>query len=291
MSYGVVSIVLPTYNRAHLIGETIQSLINQSYSDWELLIEDDGSNDQTLQVVQSFHDPRISFETQEHIGKLGAIRNRGIKRAQGSFIAFMDSDDLWETEKLERQLRLFEQHPAAGFTFCNFNEFGPGAAQPPDRQFFVGPLFKDILLSGRFGICMPSLLFKNEVLKTTGLMNEDYSSGADIDFFFKLCFYFTGIFSNERLVNIRKHEQSSSQRFGEVVFHEHINMLENFSRHGWLSEREKNKLIQGLYYRLGLLQSRKGEKALARAAFCNALASNPFWWKPWGRWIQTWLPK
>lgn len=286
----LVSIVLPTYNRAHLIGETIESIIHQSYTKWELLIVDDGSTDHTHHVVESYHDPRIRVFKQNHIGKLGVVRNTGLRHANGTFIAFADSDDVWKVHKLERQLEMLEKYPAAEFIFSNFNEFGTGASQPPDRGFFVGRLFEDILLKGKFGVCMPSLLFKSIVLNTTGLMNETYFSGSDIDFFYRLCYHFTGIFDNERLVHIRKHTQSSSHGFGDVVFHEHISMLETFCQNSWISRSHKNKITQQLYYSMGLLQSRQGKTTMARISFHNALAVNPFWWKPWLRWLQTWVP-
>jgi len=99
-----ISIVMPTYNRASVIGETIQSIMNQTYGNWELIIVDDGSDDDTEKVVSRFNDQRIQFYKACRIGVNGKIKNIGLEKAHGELIAFMDSDDLWAETKLEKQV-------------------------------------------------------------------------------------------------------------------------------------------------------------------------------------------
>ena len=86
------SIIIPTYNRAHVLAKAIESVINQRYTNWELIIIDDGSNDNTREVVQQFNDPRINYVYQENTERSQA-RNNGIKLAKGLYICFLDSDD------------------------------------------------------------------------------------------------------------------------------------------------------------------------------------------------------
>ena len=112
-----VSVVVPTYNRAHLIGETIQSVIDQTYSNWELIIVDDGSEDDTKNIIDKFADKRIHYFAIDHCGIFGKVRNVGMQRANGDLIAFLDSDDLWKPNKLSFQLSLLKQDPDAGFIF------------------------------------------------------------------------------------------------------------------------------------------------------------------------------
>ena len=100
----LVSIIVPTYNRGHLIGETIQSVIDQSYKNWELIIVDDGSKDNTKERIEGFNDDRLRYYFIEHCGIIGAVRNRGMNNARGEYIAFLDSDDLWQPDKLDYQL-------------------------------------------------------------------------------------------------------------------------------------------------------------------------------------------
>src|SRR6478609_11561206 len=123
----LVSIIVPTYNRAHLIGETIQSVIDQSYKNWELIIVDDGSADNTNERIEKFNDKRIRFHRVEHSGVLGKVRNAGINFSKGELIAFLDSDDLWMPNKLEHQLSLMKDYPQASFIFGNGQQFGSRA--------------------------------------------------------------------------------------------------------------------------------------------------------------------
>ena len=102
-----VSVILPTYNRAQLIAQAIQSVLDQTYQDFELIIVDDGSKDETEEVVNSFDDERIRYARHEENKGANAARNTGIAMARGEYIAFQDSDDKWLPEKLERQMRIF----------------------------------------------------------------------------------------------------------------------------------------------------------------------------------------
>lgn len=99
-----VSIIMPAFNAAPWIGNSIESVLAQSFTDWHLYIIDDASTDNTAEVVARFDDPRISYLLQPENGGVAKARNRGITAAQGRYIAFLDSDDLWEPEKLELQL-------------------------------------------------------------------------------------------------------------------------------------------------------------------------------------------
>lgn len=103
-SQSLISVIIPTYNRAHIVGEAIDSVLGQTYPNVELIVVDDGSTDKTLDVLAGYGD-RIKVVAQKNGGP-AAARNRGLAEARGEFIAFQDSDDLWLPEKLERQLDL-----------------------------------------------------------------------------------------------------------------------------------------------------------------------------------------
>ncbi len=114
----LISIVMPAYNCEKYIENSIKSVINQTYSNWELIIIDDGSKDKTLEIIKNFQikDSRIkSYPNEKNIG-VSATRNRGIDLALGEWIAFLDSDDLWEPSKLEKQFELIKSKEAE-FTF------------------------------------------------------------------------------------------------------------------------------------------------------------------------------
>lgn len=103
-----VTIVIPTYNRRDLVREAIASVTAQSYTDFELIVVDDGSDDRTAEVVQQYAGIRYVYQPNRGVS---AARNAGVAVAQGELIAFLDSDDLWEPQKLEHQVALFAQHP------------------------------------------------------------------------------------------------------------------------------------------------------------------------------------
>jgi glycosyltransferase involved in cell wall biosynthesis len=103
-----VSIIMPAYNAAKTILESVQSVFEQTFSNWELLIINDGSKDNTLEVLSSLKDARIKILTQQNQG-VASARNHGLREARGRYIAFLDSDDLWLPSKLEKQIAIFEQ--------------------------------------------------------------------------------------------------------------------------------------------------------------------------------------
>ena len=101
---GLVSIIMPSWNTERFIAETIQSVIDQTYTNWELIIVDDCSMDNTDEVVASFKDERIKYFHNERNSGAALTRNRAMREAKGELIAFLDSDDLWTPEKLEHQI-------------------------------------------------------------------------------------------------------------------------------------------------------------------------------------------
>ena len=121
MIEGLVSIIMPSYNAARFIGESINSVLLQTYSNWELLIVDDCSKDNSVEVVRKFAniDKRVVlFSLEKNVGA-AAARNVAIEHAQGQYIAFLDSDDVWDEYKLEKQLAFMKQYSYA-YTFSNY---------------------------------------------------------------------------------------------------------------------------------------------------------------------------
>lgn len=111
-----VSVIIPTYNAEKYVADTVSSVLAQTYQDFEILIIDDGSPDKSVEVCQQFADSRIQIIRQPNRGLPGA-RNTGIRHAKGDFISFLDADDLWHPQKLEKQLQHFEHSPEVGISF------------------------------------------------------------------------------------------------------------------------------------------------------------------------------
>lgn len=117
----LVSIIMPSYNTGACIAETIRSVQAQTYENWELIIVDDCSTDDTDQVVAGFGDPRIRYFKNEVNSGAAVSRNRALREAKGRWIAFLDSDDIWLPEKLERQIT-FMQEKGYAFTYTEYSE-------------------------------------------------------------------------------------------------------------------------------------------------------------------------
>lgn len=113
----MVSIIVPTYNREKLLPRAVESVLRQTYQDWELLVVDDGSTDNTKEIIKKYCDKdcRIHYFHKENGGQ-GSARNLGIRNAQGTYVAFLDSDDEWLPEKLQEQVSVLEQH--GEYDFC-----------------------------------------------------------------------------------------------------------------------------------------------------------------------------
>lgn len=131
----LVSIIMPSYNTERYIGASIQSVLNQTYKEWELIIVDDCSTDRTDEIVASFSDPRIRYLKNEKNSGAAVSRNRALREAKGRWIAFLDSDDLWFPDKLERQIHFMEEN-GHKFTFTDYRIQYNGAWLP---YVYTGP--------------------------------------------------------------------------------------------------------------------------------------------------------
>lgn len=151
--YGLVSIVMPTWNCARFIGESIESVRRQSYRNWELLVVDDCSSDNTEEIVMSFGDSRIRYIRNAVNSGAAVSRNRALKEARGRWIAFLDSDDLWTADKLERQIA-FMVNNGYSFSYTNYSEVDEDTRET--GVCVSGP--RRISVCGMFNYCWPGCL-------------------------------------------------------------------------------------------------------------------------------------
>lgn len=132
----LVSIIMPSYNTACFIRESIQSVLDQTYQNWELIIVDDCSTDNTDEVVASIKDDRIKYFKNEKNSGAAVSRNRALSEAKGRWIAFLDSDDLWVPEKLEKQIQFMDENNYH-FSYTNYIEIDED--DHPNGTFVTGP--------------------------------------------------------------------------------------------------------------------------------------------------------
>src|SRR5258708_6930372 len=284
----LVSVIVRTYNRAHLIAETVQSVIDQTYKTWELIVVDDGSTDNTKRLISDFNDGRIKYYSIEQSGVIGKVRNAGINYSKGEYIAFLDSDDLWLPKKLEFQLSLLNKYSQASFVFGHGEQFGNNATPTPIvESFFVGNVFLPFLLEERFIFYVPTLLFKKEILGKTKLIDEELSRAGDIDFFLRMAHSFDGVFSNQLFVQIRKQEQSHSRENELSAYDEYFIMLEKLLQGNLMTPKQFTQVASWYHYKLGLFYLRDGKSRRATKEFIQYINLNPFGWKGWIRLVQS----
>ena len=179
----LVSIIMPSYNTAPYIRNTIQSVLEQTYQNWELIIVDDCSEDNTDDVVAAIKDDRIKyFHTDRHSGA-AVSRNRALREAKGRWMAFLDSDDLWMPEKLEKQISFMESN-GYSFSYTKYQELDVDGNST--GVIITGP--KKVTGTGMFNYCWPGCLTVMYDRNVIGLIQiEDIKKNNDYAMWLKVC--------------------------------------------------------------------------------------------------------
>jgi glycosyltransferase involved in cell wall biosynthesis len=179
-----VSVIIPTFNRGWVLKEAVDSVLGQTFGDFELIVVDDGSEDDTAQILETYKGG-ISVIRQENAG-VSAARNYGIRKASGRLISFLDSDDLWLPRKLERQVEFFETHPRA--MICQTEETwirNGKRVNPKKRHQKVSGVFFERSLS----LCLVSpsaVMIRRDLLDTVGLFDEQLPACEDYDLWLRI---------------------------------------------------------------------------------------------------------
>lgn len=189
VSAPLVSVIIPTYNHAHFIGRALQSVINQTYANWEAIVLDNHSTDNTDEVVLGFPDDRIKLVKIHNHGIIAASRNAGLKLASGQWVAFLDSDDAWNPDKLTRCLDKLQQ----GYDLvCHAENWVNQKTNPPSvRAVVYGPepraSFENLLFDGNC-ISTSAVVVALSDLRTVGLFTEgsDINTAEDYELWLKL---------------------------------------------------------------------------------------------------------
>ncbi|MHB8754243.1 MAG: glycosyltransferase family 2 protein [Candidatus Acidiferrales bacterium] len=191
-----VSVVIPTFNRSPILGEAFQSVLAQDFQDFEVIIVDDGSTDNTAEVVASFTDPRVKYVKKDHNAGCAAAYNTGVRAAEGNYVSILDSDDLWKPDKLEREVRFLDTHPEVQAVFSDLEKTDRGEFTPsfmrrsPNFSIFLGKESsrEGMVLGQRQAyLCLlreafiktAALTFRREELLKTNLFDESWPSGSD----------------------------------------------------------------------------------------------------------------
>ncbi len=214
----LISIIIPTYNRAHLIGETLDSVLAQTYSNWECIVVDDGSTDDTAVVVNRYkvNDTRFKFYNRPDNRPSGgnAARNFGFEKAKGIYVQWFDSDDIMCPDYLSARLTVFQEHPKSDVVFCAFTYFDDrGMQNRVTNGNFSGAILDD-LIEKKISFSPLSYLLRKDILLSLNF-DEHLKRAQDLDFFFKV---FTSSNSitikhvKKTLFKVRKHNNAISSK-------------------------------------------------------------------------------
>jgi len=222
----LVSVVIPTYNRASVLGRAIKSVLNQTHKNYELIIIDDGSEDNTKEVTSNFDDKRIVYiKSDENLGQNPAL-NKGLRYAKGDYIAFLDSDDEWLPQMLEAQLEKFKENSDFGCVYSQAGIMNNGKLEVAMDFQLEGSIYKEALAQG-YVSHMITLMVKRKCFDLVGIFDPNFTNFQDDD----IC------------LRLAKHYQFGLIREPLAVIHNDTNnnVMQNKSDYakGWLRLIEK----------------------------------------------------
>lgn len=267
-----VSVIIPSYNRAHLIGRAVQSVLNQTYKDFEIIVVDDASTDNTEKVVKSFSDERIRYAWHKENRGGAAARNTGIKIAQGDYIAFLDSDDIWLPEKLEKQIQVFKDASLkVGVVYTGFWRIeGDKKTYIPSSKITQkqGDIYQSLLKRNFIGT--PTAMVRKECLLRAGMFDEYLPRLQDWELWIRISkrYHFKCI--NEPLVISYyqpasiSNNQSALIRARELILKKHFEDL-----------KKDRELLAKHYYGIGAVLCSNGELRQGRSYLIKAAKVYP----------------
>ena len=206
----MISVIIPTYNREKFIGEAIQSVLGQTYCNFEIIVVDDGSTDYTEKLVGMIIDPRLQYIRQENNGRSSA-RNRALKLSKGKYIAFLDSDDLYLPEKLSTQVGYLETHPDVSMIYTSaycMDENGNPISHRYEAKA-SGWIYRQIAFFTPVTITLPTVMLRREVLDKVGNFDEKMHRFEDTDLWRRISKYFYIGAMSEPTCKLRTHSDNS----------------------------------------------------------------------------------
>lgn len=270
-----ISVIMPVYNRGQTVRSAIESVLRQSYQNFELVIIDDASTDSTSVIVNSIQDERIKYVRLKSRAGASAARNVGIRIAQANWIAFQDSDDIWEPQKLEKQVRCLNEYqgeylPIIYTSFYRYRnnrrEYIPGK----DKRNKNGFIHSELLLENF--ISTQTVLLAKESLLNVGGFSEDMPRFQDWELWIRLSREHPFIWIDEPLVHVYYTDSSiSSSQVKLIQAYEKIieKHLEDFQRAG-------TRYLANLYFSYGHNLCLDGEMSRGRNQLWKSLKQNPW---------------
>jgi glycosyltransferase involved in cell wall biosynthesis len=272
----LISVIIPTYNHGQFIEEAIKSVLGQTYREFELIVVDDGSTDNTNQVLRKYGKDIVHIY-QRNSG-VSSARNRGISVAKGEFIAFLDSDDVWMPEKLEMQLALAQENNSIGLVGCaGYHIDSTGrierefiAGSPEDHsEFLEHLLIRNIFPGGSSGA-----FARKECFERVGLFDERLRFGEDWDMWIRISKAYSVKFAQQPLMKLRRHNLIKAYKNIKTI-ESNIRMVinKNVEFHKKIIKRKANSWM---YTDMAMFCLSENKKLRSLFYIIKALRSYPF---------------
>lgn len=267
-----VSVIIPTYNRANYICEAIDSVIAQTCKDYEIIVVDDGSTDNTKDAIKKY-DGKIRYIYQKNRG-VAAARNAGIRQAVGRYIAFCDSDDIWLPLKLEKQLILFEENLMVGFVYCFMLVESKGALSKRILPSKPAQNFSDLLIYGA-AIPLSSVVIRKEWLLEVGFFDESMKYVEDYDLWLRILLKYKEVkYIQEPLAIWRQHGDNISSDVKNIK-QGGIKVFEKLLQFKDVPKKLVRKNMSSEHYLLGKIFYENGKNWKAAKETGAAILANP----------------
>ncbi len=299
MQPATVSVVIPAYNSERYIADAIKSVLAQSFRPHEIIVVDDGSSDGTARALQPFAGV-IRYLYQENRGE-PAARNTGMRATSGSYIAFLDADDLWAPEKLELQMAYFAAHPSCAFVYSDMTTFDENGVIDPSVKvrfnitFPRGNIFPALFRETLFG--SGSVVFRKDCIEKVGYFDEDFLVGSDYEMWLRMARHFEIGVVDQPLLQYRQHSHMSTRGLGRAMRNGvpwEVEALKKILRLYPQAVEELgasvvNQRLSRPYADMAHTWLRLGEHQQARKLFRQAIANWPGNWRYWPFYVATFL--
>jgi glycosyltransferase involved in cell wall biosynthesis len=271
-----VSVIIPTYNRSDLVERAIHSVLDQTFEDFELIVVDDASDDDTPETVRAIDDDRIIFIRHDE-NKYGKAWNTGITNASGKYIAFLDDDDEWHPEKLAEQYRFFSNaDDDVGLVYCWREVYKNGELSNRSDPRLSGDIFEETLIKNPIGNTS-TYMIRAEVLDEIGGFDESLPCGLDSDLLRRLSKKYHVDYVPEFLVKqhwIHKQEQISDET-SEKIYQSIESNKATLGKFGSYLETHSRKKSQ-LYARISRLYIKTGDLISAIDYLMKSIYTDPY---------------
>lgn len=289
-----ISVIIPTYNRAAYLPDAIESVLAQTFRDVEIVVVDDGSTDDTQATLRAWVNAgQIRYFYQENSG-VSAARNRGIALAQGDYIAFLDSDDLFDPQKLEKQVALLDADPEIGLVHNSFRRVDMAGTLLAERDTskFDGMVYPEMLLNWSVLIPPSCVMLRAAALTETGGFDETMRWGEDIDLWRRVARHYHFAAIADTLTIMRLHAENTSgakadpraiadfERYLQKALDDDSALSPKFRRRAWA------KLYSNAGHNI-LAAGTPEQMPLVRAYSLKAIRQNPAQWSAYLGWLAS----